>query len=122
MNKQEFGYRLKIIRGAEQVQNVLNIKNPASQQQFADALGSTQGYLSKVEKGEVMPGSEFLDLLRTSFNVNLNWLFGNPNEPIFAESTDAGQIVLQNELSVKCSHCGKSNPGIMTLHFLHHPE
>lgn len=57
-----------------------------SQKDIAAAIGMTQGYISEVEKGLKLPGSEFLISLKKSFGLDLNWfLTGETQVSIVAE-------------------------------------
>jgi len=44
-----------------------------SQQAFAAMLNTSSGYISEIEQGKKMPGSEFLISLWRVFGVDLNW-------------------------------------------------
>lgn len=56
------GERLKQIR----------INNNLTQQVFAARLGTSSGFISEIESGKKLPGSDFLISLRREFSVDLN--------------------------------------------------
>lgn len=47
---------------------------------FAKALGASQAAISRYEKGERAPDSEFLSQLSSKFNVNISWLLTGTGE------------------------------------------
>jgi len=54
-----------------------------SQQAFATLLDTSSGYISEIEQGKKMPGSEFLLSLWRVFGVDLNWfLTGEEKEAV----------------------------------------
>lgn len=51
-----------------------------NQSEMAKSLGVSQGFLSDVEKGKKIPGSDFLISLKKYCNVSIDWLItGNGN-------------------------------------------
>lgn len=52
----------------------LRIKKVLTQSEFADSLGVTQGYISKIENGDLAPNVEFLKKIREIYKINLNRL------------------------------------------------
>ncbi|GAB1536723.1 hypothetical protein ADMFC3_23540 [Geovibrio sp. ADMFC3] len=65
------GSRIKSIR----------LKNGANQTVFATKLGTTQSYLSAVEKGKNEPTESIINLLSLNFGVNKEWLLTGAGEP-----------------------------------------
>jgi len=57
-----------------------------SQQIISKITGINQSFLSKVEQGKSIPGSDFLLVFYAKLNVNINWLL-----------TGAGEIYLENK-------------------------
>lgn len=51
-----------------------------SQKEFAQELGVISTAISKYERGEVKPASDFLDKLYRKFHVNLNWLISGKGQ------------------------------------------
>jgi transcriptional regulator with XRE-family HTH domain len=49
-------------------------ENSLSQQQLAERISSSSGYISEIESGKTMPGSNFLISLNREFGININWL------------------------------------------------
>lgn len=58
----------KIIREIREDQDL-------DQTEFAKILNCSQSYVSKIEKGWIYPNVYFLELLRATFYVDLNYLF-----------------------------------------------
>lgn len=88
------GERLKKVRGG------------MSQRDFADMLGTSQGYISDIEKGKKKPGAEFLISLKRFKEIDLDWLLTGeergaimeiPADPINAELLEAA-IELADEV------------------------
>lgn len=52
-----------------------------SQKALADLLGTSSGYISEVEQGKKMPGSEFLLSLKRELGVSLDWLLVGEGGP-----------------------------------------
>lgn len=64
MEKISLGGRFKRVRKDKKL----------TQQLFATALGISAGFVSEIEQGNKMPGSEVLISLKRVFNVNIDWL------------------------------------------------
>ncbi|WP_316347663.1 helix-turn-helix transcriptional regulator [Desulfuromonas acetoxidans] len=58
------GDRLKSIRKEKKL----------TQKAFAEALNTSPGYISEIEKGKKVPGGELLTMLKRVFDVDINWL------------------------------------------------
>lgn len=65
----EIGMRLKDIRGQLHV----------TQREMAATLKIAPSYLCEIESGRANPGPEFFVRLIKNYNVNLNYVFGDPN-------------------------------------------
>lgn len=51
-----------------------------SQRRFAELIGISPGYMSEVETGKKLPGSEVLIALKREFRVDINWLLAGEGE------------------------------------------
>lgn len=77
-----FGDRIKEIRKRAEL----------TQKEFAQKLGTSQGYVSEVERGDKLPGCDFLQSLRRYFWVDLNLLLsegGQSQEPTISETAQS---------------------------------
>jgi len=45
-----------------------------TQQEFASKAGTSASYISEIEAGKKLPGSEILSSLLRTFGLNINWL------------------------------------------------
>jgi len=75
----EIGMRLKDIR----------IQLRVSQRDMAETLKIAPSYLCEIESGRANPGPEFFVRLIKHYNVNLNYVFGDPN----ASPTEPAPVV-----------------------------
>lgn len=57
-----------------------------SQQAFAAMLDTSSGYISEIEQGKKMPGSEFLLSLWRVFNVDLNWFLTGEEKEVASKN------------------------------------
>lgn len=70
MDKISLGDRIKQLRKSQNL----------TQQAFAKALGISAGYVSEIEQGNKMPGSEVLLSLKQVFHINTDWLLTGEGE------------------------------------------
>jgi len=84
MKKNDFGKKLKMLRGIQ----------GETQKNLADKCGVAHTTLSKYEKNERRPDSDFLTKLRKTTNVNLNWLLGEEQDIdlMFTDSLSHSQL------------------------------
>ena len=68
-----------------------------SQQAFATMLNTSSGYISEIEQGKKMPGSEFLLSLWRAFGVDLNWFLTGEEK----ETTGNKEIEYDRELLIQ---------------------
>lgn len=68
----------------KQIRSKLNM----NQGEFARAVNIVQQQLSKYERGENKPSSEFLTVLVDKFNVNINWLLTGKGGIFATESSE----------------------------------
>jgi transcriptional regulator with XRE-family HTH domain len=66
--------------------NQIRKDNGLSQQAFAAMLNTSSGYISEIEQGKKMPGSEFLLSLWRVFGVDLNWFLAGEEKGVAAKS------------------------------------
>ena len=78
MHMSNIGEQIKLLRTAAKL----------SQIKFAEAIGVTQGFLSRIEKGQHQPTSDLLIRIANTFNTNINWLL-----------LDKGKMFLKEEES-----------------------
>lgn len=45
-----------------------------TQQEFADIIRTSQGFLSEIESNKKLPGAEILISLKKHFDIDINWL------------------------------------------------
>ncbi|MDR1200731.1 MAG: helix-turn-helix domain-containing protein [Tannerellaceae bacterium] len=64
------GNRIKAIR----------LKSGATQTIFASKIGTTQSFLSSIEKDKAVPTEAMMDLLSLSYGVNKQWLLNGDGE------------------------------------------
>ena len=76
MHMANIGEQIKFLRTAAKL----------SQIKFAEAIGVTQGFLSRIEKGQHQPTSDLLIRIANTFDANINWLL-----------LDKGEMFLKNE-------------------------
>lgn len=57
-----------------------------SQQAFATMLDTSSGYISEIEQGKKMPGSEFLLSLWRVFGVDLNWFLTGEQKEVASKN------------------------------------
>lgn len=74
----KFSVRLKELRHREGL----------SQQALADMLGISKSSINMYERGEREPGLETLESIADYFNVDMNYLLGQSNDPINYENPD----------------------------------
>jgi transcriptional regulator with XRE-family HTH domain len=68
-----------------------------SQQAFAAMLDTSSGYISELEQGKKMPGSEFLLSLWRVFSIDLNWFLTGEGK----EATGKNEIEYDRELLIQ---------------------
>jgi transcriptional regulator with XRE-family HTH domain len=68
-----------------------------SQQAFAAMLNTSSGYISEIEQGKKMPGSEFLLSLWRVFGVDLNWFLTGEEK----EAAAKNEIEYDRELLIQ---------------------
>jgi transcriptional regulator with XRE-family HTH domain len=68
-----------------------------SQQAFAALLDTSSGYISEIEQGKKMPGSEFLLSLWRVFSVDLNWFLTGEEK----EAAGKNEIEYDRELLIQ---------------------
>lgn len=68
-----------------------------SQQAFAARLDTSSGYISEIEQGKKMPGSEFLLSLWRVFGVDLNWFLTGEEK----EAAAKNEIEYDRELLIQ---------------------
>ena len=70
MDRISLGNRIKEVRKSQSL----------TQQEFAKALGISAGYVSEIEQGNKMPGSEVLISLKMAYSINSDWLLTGEGE------------------------------------------
>ena len=60
-------------------------KQGLNQKEFAEKLGTTQGNISKYEKGELDIKTDIQRKLAENFQVNIHWLVTGQGEPEFKD-------------------------------------
>lgn len=70
------GDRIKILRKSQGL----------SQDEFAQKLGLSQGFISNVEKSRVQFTLEHIISIANIFKVDLNWLIAGEEKPLVAET------------------------------------
>lgn len=70
MEKKTLGDRVKEVRQADKL----------TQQAFAISLNTSAGYISEIEAGKKIPGSEFLISLKRVYQVDIDWLLTGEGE------------------------------------------
>ena len=63
----------------------LRVEKGLSQKELAVSLGTSQGYISDIEKGIKKPGADNLISLKRFFGVDLDWLLTGEVKPTVAE-------------------------------------
>jgi len=64
-------------------------KKLLTQQEFAKALGISAGFVSEIEQGNKLPGSEVLSSLKKTFGTSIDWLF--------TEEDDFGDSIVKED-------------------------
>lgn len=77
--------------------NQLRKDKGLSQQAFAAMLDTSSGYISEIEQGKKMPGSEFLLSLWRVFGVDLNWFLTGEEK----ETAGKSEIAYDRELLIQ---------------------
>lgn len=77
--------------------NQLRKDKGLSQQAFAAMLDTSSGYISEIEQGKKMPGSEFLISLWRVFGVDLNWFLTGEEK----EAAGKNEIEYDRELLIQ---------------------
>jgi len=72
MVTKSIGERLFLFRKAKKL----------TQKQVASDVGTSASYISEIEAGKKLPGSEILSSLLRSFELNINWLLSGQGEMI----------------------------------------
>ena len=49
-------------------------RNRLSKQQLADAIGTSKGYISEIERNVKTPGTEILVALKRAFGISVDWI------------------------------------------------
>lgn len=62
-----------------------------NQRQFAEALGIQPSTLSGYEKGNIVPSTDVLLKIASTYNISLDWLFGLSNDTI--HFSNLGEVV-----------------------------
>jgi transcriptional regulator with XRE-family HTH domain len=83
-SRQLFGERIRAVRK----------KKGLTQPDMAEKLGLKPGYISQMEAGQRMPGTEILTSLMKDLHVNINWLITGIGE-MFEISYDTETVVVQ---------------------------
>ena len=65
------GKRIKQLRASKKL----------SQQQLADEIGSSSGYISEIESGKTIPGGTRLLSLKRFFGISIDWLLTGNGDP-----------------------------------------
>lgn len=76
-----------------------------SQQAFAAMLDTSSGYISEIEQGKKMPGSEFLLSLWRVFGVDLNWFLTGEEKEAAAKNEieyDRELLILAIKVMEEC--------------------
>jgi len=76
-----------------------------SQQAFAAMLNTSSGYISEIEQGKKMPGSEFLLSLRRVFGVDLNWFLTGEEKEVAGKNEieyDRGLLIQAIKVMEEC--------------------
>lgn len=60
-----------------------------SQQELADAIGVSRGYIGDIERNRSEPSSNFLTLLASKLNISVDWLLTGEGE-MYRQSTNQG--------------------------------
>jgi len=58
----------------------LRLQHRLSQQEFAQSLGISQGFLSDIERDRKIPGGDTLLSLKRSFDISIDWLLAGELE------------------------------------------
>ena len=78
----------------------LRISKKLTQQQLADKIASSSGYISEMESGKAIPGGTRLLSLKRFFGVSIDWLLTGEGEKYLSnEHKDASIDVLSLEQS-----------------------
>jgi transcriptional regulator with XRE-family HTH domain len=77
--------------------NLIRKGKGLSQQAFAAMLDTSSGYISEIEQGKKMPGSEFLLSLWRVFGVDLNWFLTGEEK----EAAGKNEIDYDRELLIQ---------------------
>lgn len=65
------GQRIKLVRKREGL----------SQAEFGKALNCSQGFIGHIENGRNQPSAELLTRIAIKYNLSLDWLLANDNQP-----------------------------------------
>jgi transcriptional regulator with XRE-family HTH domain len=77
-----------------------------SQQALAKKLGTSSGYISELESGKKLPGTELLLSLKREYDVDLNWLVASEYVQI------SGELPCPSD-----KLCGKIGERVVTYNF-----
>lgn len=66
-----------------------------SQQKLADAIGTSKGYISEIERNIKIPGTEILIALKRYFDVSVDWLLTG-EEGVCNQSDRVNQFISGN--------------------------
>lgn len=91
MNELEIGNRYKKIR------EYLKL----SQTKLAEETESFQGYISRIEKGKMLPTFANMYVLANRFKVNLNYLFGTSDNILNVYNVDSVSELANNSQTRK---------------------
>lgn len=67
-------------------------RNKLSQQQFADSIGVSRGYIGDIERGRSEPSSNFLTLLTSNFNISIDWVLTGEGSMLRHSSTPIDEM------------------------------
>jgi len=85
MEKKTLGDRIKEVRQA----------NNLTQQAFAISLNTSAGYISEIEAGKKIPGSEFLISLKRVYQIDIDWLLTGEGEMKRGEKGERPQVAAE---------------------------
>ncbi|OGI19760.1 MAG: hypothetical protein A2287_01715 [Candidatus Melainabacteria bacterium RIFOXYA12_FULL_32_12] len=71
-----------------------------TQQELAQKLNTSSGYISEIEANKKMPGSEFLLALLKEYKININWLLAGEGEMFDVASSNNISIKLQERYNL----------------------
>lgn len=75
--------------------NQIRKEKGMSQQALAALLGTSSGYISEIEQGKKMPGSDFLISLKRALEIDLNWFLTGDEIRVGSIDTDLLEDVVE---------------------------